>query len=269
VRTGNLKKTARVDWKVVPAGTYPIGVEDLGLSEFPQGTVAFGIDVDVRSIEIPILGDTQSEADETYEVVVVAADSGPVTGAVRNAAILNDDAPRVDATILDDGSNQRSAIRTIQVEFTGLVDAPPSAFSLTYLGNENDPLNLPVDDIVVTPVDDDETAATRVTIQRLTGQSLIDGNYRLDIQGGLIRARFGNWPMSDDYSFGDDEADRFYRKYGDVNGNRTVDLTDFSVFRRTFGLKEDQPGYRSELDADADEIIDLFDFAAFRRNFGT
>jgi hypothetical protein len=36
--------------------------------------------------------------------------------------------------------------------------------------------------------------------------------------------------------FGSGGVDEFFRKYGDQNGNGTVDLEDFADFRRTFGL---------------------------------
>ena len=75
--------------------------------------------------------------------------------------------------------------------------------------------------------------------------------------------------MSNDFSFGDEAVDNFYRKFGDVNGNRSVDLLDFAEFRRAFGLSEGQPNYLDELDADRDGSIGLLDFGAFRRNFGT
>jgi hypothetical protein len=207
------------------------------------------------------------EADETFELIVTHSDAGPVTGDRRTGIILNDDAPSVEVVIINDGSIQRSAIRHVEIRFDGLADAPIDAFSLTNLGTDASPTNLPVDNLIVTV--EDQATFTRVTLQLPNGESLSDGNYRLDIESAKITARFGDWAMSNDYSFGDEAADNFYRKYGDVSGNRSVDLLDFAAFRRAFGLSEGQSNYLDELDADGDSTIGLLDFGAFRRNFGT
>ena len=180
---------------------------------------------------------------------------------------MNDDLPGVESVIVNEGSLQRSAIRKIEIRFDGLVEASADAFSLTNLGTDAFPTNTPVGNLVVTVAD--EGAITKVTLQLPNEASLGDGNYRLDIVATRITARFGGWAMSSDYAFGDQEVDHFYRKYGDVSGNRIVDLLDFAGFRRAFGLTEGQSGFLNELDSDDDGAIGLLDFAAFRRNFGT
>lgn len=267
VRSGNLEKTASAQWQLVPTGTYPVDFDDLGLAAFPSGTVDFAIGDDVETVVIPIAGDSILEADETFELVLTAADSGPVTGNSRIGTLLNDDEPEVEAVIVNDGSVQRSAIRKLEVQFTGLVDVSTEAVTLTYLGTESSPANQVVVGLLVNVID--EGTATKVRVEVPGGGSLIDGNYRLDIEGSDVLARFGGWAMSGDYAFGDEAVDNFYRKFGDVNGNRVVDLLDFAEFRRAFGLTAGQLGYRGELDEDGDDSVGLLDFAAFRRNFGT
>ena len=80
VRSGNLEKTATADWRIVPAGAYPIDLIDVNLAAFPSGTVEFAVDEDVETIVIPISGDRILEADETYDVMVTYSNAGPVTG---------------------------------------------------------------------------------------------------------------------------------------------------------------------------------------------
>jgi hypothetical protein len=105
--------------------------------------------------------------------------------------------------------------------------------------------------------------------------SLIDGEYRLTVTATGV-SYFGvnldgdqNGSAGDDFVYGENPADRFFRKYGDENGNGVVDLLDFAGFRRTFGTSPGDSLYASGFDSDGDQTIGLGDFAAFRRNFGT
>ncbi len=267
VRTGNLSKPATADWMLVPTGTNAIDIDDLDGTAFPSGTVNFAVDDGVEAVTIPIRGDTAFESAETFELVVTGTTGGPITGGPRVATILNDDALGVDGVELNDGSAQRSKVTEVHVRFNALVDAQASAFSLTNLGTPQQPQNVPVTDLAITFAD--VGASTVVTIRRTTGQSLADGEYRLDIDGSMINVRGGSILMGSGYAFGDQAADNFFRKYGDNDGNRAVDLFDFADFRSTFGRVAGDAGYIDPLDFDENQTINLFDFAAFRANFGT
>ncbi|MEM9828255.1 MAG: S8 family serine peptidase [Planctomycetota bacterium] len=70
------------------------------------------------------------------------------------------------------------------------------------------------------------------------------------------------------FRFGIDEADNFFRLYGDSNGDSSVDLLDFADFRNSFGSVAGDDTFRRGLDANADNTINLLDFADFRTNFG-
>ena len=41
----------------------------------------------------------------------------------------------------------------------------------------------------------------------------------------------GGAAMTNDYRFGDEAADTFFRKFGDITGDRSVNLFDFAAFR--------------------------------------
>jgi hypothetical protein len=161
VRTGNLDKPATADWQVVPAGTSVIDIDDLDGGVFPSGTVNFGASDGVETITIPIAGDTAFESDETFELIIIGSNAGPITGGPRVATIVNDDAITVDSAQINDGSPQRSKITEIHVRFNTLVDAPTAAFSLTNLGTPQQPQHTPVTGLATTLVD--EGAATVVT----------------------------------------------------------------------------------------------------------
>ena len=104
---------------------------------------------------------------------------------------------------------------------------------------------------------------------------LRDGRYVLTILAsqvtslGIALDGDGDGNPGDNYVIGADEADRFYRKYGDGNGNGTVDVTDFGSFRRTFGERPGSDAWNRIYDDEGDGTIGVEDFAQFRRNFGT
>jgi hypothetical protein len=79
----------------------------------------------------------------------------------------------------------------------------------------------------------------------------------------------GDGTAGDDYVFGTGGVDEFFRKYGDGNGNGTVDLMDFAAFRHAFGQEAGSDDYEEIFDEDEDDVISLIDFAEFRHNFGT
>lgn len=267
VRSGYLDKPATVAWQLVPAGADPIDAMDVDSVGLPSGIVQFATGIDVELISIPIRGDQTLEPDESFDVILTdTTNAGPITVAARLGLVRNDDEPAVESVLVNEGSPQRSSVRRVEVRFDGLVDGSPDAFSLVNLGTDAAPKDETVEDLVITAVD--EGGRTKFVLERPGGISLTDGNYRLDIQASLITARFGGYAMAGDFSFGDETVDNFYRKYGDVNGNRLVDLLDFSEFRRSFGLQQEQAGYLAALDWDDDNTIGLLDFGAFRRNFG-
>ncbi len=267
VRTGQRQVPATADWQIVPSGSHPIDINDVDGSSFPSGTVVFGAGDGVETVSIPITGDLAVEENETFELVVTASSSGLITGGPRTITLLDDDQPVVAGVTINDGSDQRSAVNEIHVTFDRLIDVPASAFQLTNKGTQSQPANIPVTDLVVTSVDNG--SVTTVTIGLSSGESLDDGNYELDIDGAQVISRTNGAPMAGNYVFGDQEADNFFRKYGDDNGNRVVDLFDFSAFRNTYNKSSGDSLYVDWFDATGDDQINLFDFAIFRNNYGS
>jgi hypothetical protein len=68
------------------------------------------------------------------------------------------------------------------------------------------------------------------------------------------------------YTFGDDQADKFYALFGDGNGDGLTDFRDFSqYFLPAFGSST----YREAMDYDGDGFVDFNDFRfGFLPNFG-
>jgi hypothetical protein len=105
--------------------------------------------------------------------------------------------------------------------------------------------------------------------------SLRDGNYELTIYPTKARDTDGmeldgdqDGTAGGEFSFGADQADAFFRHYGDRDGDRDVDFVDFFWFRGTFGKRDGDDGFDPQLDFDGDGDVDFADFFQFRSRFG-
>ncbi len=102
------------------------------------------------------------------------------------------------------------------------------------------------------------------------GGSLADGNYTLTICADCIRDAAGRRLDGDgDGRMGGDRVDRFFRLYGDSDGDRDVDLHDLNRFLSTFGRRQGDPHYLWYLDVNGDDRVGLIDLPAFVRRLGT
>ncbi|MEM6472684.1 MAG: dockerin type I domain-containing protein, partial [Planctomycetota bacterium] len=91
---------------------------------------------------------------------------------------------------------------------------------------------------------------------------------RLNVLSDKIRDRAGNAFDGDrDGTAGGDVVDSFFRLYGDSDGDRDVDGSDFLAFRSTFRKTSGQIGFNAAFDVDNDGDVDGLDFLSFRDNF--
>ncbi|MEM6472443.1 MAG: dockerin type I domain-containing protein [Planctomycetota bacterium] len=175
-------------------------------------------------------------------------------------------APQVASIAYQDGSAQRSIIRSVTVNFDSDVIVDSGAFVLTTKSGTNIPLNAPVISMVNGKTQALLTFAAGASVD--TSGSLIDGNYRLNVLSDKIRDRAGNAFDGDrDGAAGGDAVDSFFRLYGDSDGDRDVDGSDFLAFRRTFRKTSGQIGFNAAFDVDNDGDVDGLDFLSFRDNF--
>ncbi|MEM9826687.1 MAG: dockerin type I domain-containing protein, partial [Planctomycetota bacterium] len=162
---------------------------------------------------------------------------------------------------INGGRQTRSEITSIEVQVPASVAISPDSFQLidSLSGALLEPLQ-------ISEVENGGT--TNITVSFSKGdflsdagtaglaRTLADGNYQL-------RYRLpGFGPDSD-------RVDTFFRKYGDSDGDGSVNLLDFADFRRTFGRGVADDAFDSGLDANRDGSVNLFDFASFRQAFGT
>jgi Lysyl oxidase/Dockerin type I domain/Bacterial Ig-like domain len=162
-------------------------------------------------------------------------------------------APQIQGFTLDDGTAQRSTIRQIVVTFDMLVNFvgnPSNAFQLT---GPNGPVAVTVDTSMSPPTQ---------TVAKLTFSgagtefgSVSDGNYTLQVVAANVQAGGVNMAANGSLSF--------FRFFGDVNGDRHIDIADFGIFSSTFNLSTGQTGFIAAFDYNNDGHIDILDFGQF------
>ena len=184
---------------------------------------------------------------------------------------------------INDGSASRSQITSVSVVFDREVDhtSLQTAFALTNIDN-----NTAVGSIAVAASNNNgKTTAVLTfsgasTVDRLgtgvLGDSLADGNYRLNIASAQVARTDTGTTMAADNIFGGQTAgqsnnDDFFRQFGDGDGDGNTDFLDFSgSFLPAFGNGQGSPGFRADMDHDGDGNVDFLDFSGgFLPNFGT
>jgi hypothetical protein len=175
--------------------------------------------------------------------------------------------PQVQSTRINDGAAQRSRVTSLTVTFDTIVNFESTvadAFTLIRNGGKA---------VSFKATASNANGVTVVTLNDFTGSStqfglLADGRYTLtalsshitDNQGQALDGD-GNGQAGGNYTFGD--AQGLFRFFGDINGDRNVDIADFGLFSSTYGLNSGQTGFISAFDFNNDGVIDIADFGQF------
>jgi hypothetical protein len=195
-----------------------------------------------------------------------------VVGSAADIGAFEIGPPAVSSVVVDDGSTQRSRITSLSVVFSTQVTfagAVGNSFTLTRIGGGA--VNFTATAIVIGGV-------TVVTLTGFTGNetqfgSLADGRYTLTAlasqisAGGLGLDGNGDGTPGDNFNFGD--AQGLFRFFGDINGDRHVDIADFGLLSSTFNLHAGQTGFLAAFDFNGDGVIDIADFGQFSIRFFT
>ena len=205
----------------------------------------------------------------------------------RELFLLEESTPQVESVVINDGSAQRSQITSVTITFDSIVDVDITDFALTNIDTATAVTNV-IDDI---SVQDFKTVAVltfgtggaSVSNRAGTGDlgnSLADGNYRLDVLSAGISDPTGGAGLAADFAYGGQTAggvpnDNFFRLYGDIDGGGVTNFGDFAGpggFLGAFGASPGDPGYNPDMDANGDGIVNFGDFASgpvnFLANFG-
>jgi VCBS repeat-containing protein len=187
----------------------------------------------------------------TYVANDKARDSAPATVTLAVAA-----PPQVKSVVINDGSAQRSLIRSITVMFDTLVTFDAGAIRVVRAGGI-----VPTLTRTVTQANGETTVVLTFSGTGTYARSLIDGNWTLRVVKSRVhRADFRPATMEAD------SLTSFYRLYGDVDGNRTVDAADQLAFDAAFGQTDALS--LAAFDFNRDGQVNATDRTQFTRRLG-
>jgi hypothetical protein len=193
--------------------------------------------------------------DGQYSLVVIADGiaSAPVT--------FSQPAPTIASVTIDNGTPQRSEVRSITLDFSGtIVSAPSTAFSLSRV---EDNLLIPVTASALTPLPGGNTQVVlSFSGPALDNGSLPDGHYVLSIDGSQILDSFGQeLDAAGTGTPGSLGTISFFRFFGDANGDGVVNGLDIALVSSNW-LSSGPAG-----DVNGDGIVNGLDIAAISSNW--
>jgi autotransporter-associated beta strand protein len=201
--------------------------------------------------------------------------------------------PTVTAVQVNDGSDQRSEVRSIKITFSDIVTFAggntAAAFTLQHVQTStNVGLAAMVGDdgqghtTVTLTFSGNDTDAFSVqgTANSVLGPSLVDGRYQLTIDGNAVTGSnnvkldgAGNGTPGSTYTSPTEGVGstglRLWRLYGDATGDGINDPSDLNFFRNTFNVNNTQGAYLAYLDANNDGVVDPSDLNVYRTRFNT
>ncbi|HZL34542.1 MAG TPA: dockerin type I domain-containing protein [Tepidisphaeraceae bacterium] len=179
-------------------------------------------------------------------------------------------APQLVSTVIGDGTTQRSEVRQITLNFNKPVTLDSGAVTLSQLNtggsgaNDNSP---PSDatSALGTPTSDDGGMTWVIPILPNTAYSdatgsLKDGIYGLTVHGGQV-SDSANQHLAGDQTF------EFHRLFGDINGDKTVNLIDYRAFKNSFLSSTGDSNWNPNFDVNGDGTINLTDYRSFKSNY--
>jgi subtilisin-like proprotein convertase family protein len=163
--------------------------------------------------------------------------------------------PRVASVVVDDGTGQRSLVRSLTIHFDQAVIVADGVDTPIQVNQAGQSIPLTV------ALEPTEFAATTAVVT--FAHTLADGNYLLTIPAPAVRNLAGMSLDGDgDGVAGGNFVTTFHRLFGDANGDRTITAMDFHQFRLALGQGP------SIFDFDNDGLTSAADFNAFRWRYG-
>jgi hypothetical protein len=264
-------------------GDLPIGanlkLQPLADNGGPTQTIAFAANSPVLNAGDPALANTTDQRGVTRSI-----GSAPDIGAYEYQPIT------IASVQVNDGSAQRSEVRSISVTFSGPVSFAggnvAAAFQLQHVQTGNNVLlntatstNAAGQTVVTLTFSGAETDA----ISALNGgiPSLADGRYQLTVFGSAVSDAALGWALdgnADGLPGGDYVSPTdtlgggagqllLYRLFGDVTGDGIVGPQDLGLIRAAYNSSVGSALYLSYLDADNSGTIDPADLGQFRTRF--
>ena len=205
-------------------------------------------------VNLPTSGSTLAIGNRTFRINYAGGDGNDVVlTALSNVSLsvvsttLNGGISYVNSTL---AAHQHSMVENVVYSFSQAVNLTAANFVLT--GYQGTPASL-VPNVNVSSTNGTVWTVTfsGVGVNAAT-HSIGDGEYQL-VLGGI--------PGGPTNTFD------FYRLFGDLNNNGTVDSLDFSTLTGSFLRSSGDPLFVGALDVNNDGVIGTFDFSQFTGNF--
>ncbi|HEY1376768.1 MAG TPA: glycoside hydrolase family 76 protein [Gemmataceae bacterium] len=276
VATGNDHPT-RDPLTVAVEGTNATGNFDTGSTWSFIAQVNLGIDTDPgRQMFGPLVRLTNTTPYRSYRVTVLSqrgSDNSVQYSELKLAGTVA--APAVQSAVVNDGSAQRSVVRSLTVTFSGPVTFAggnaAAAFTLTRSGPGGPTSTVGLAASVSTDAQGRTVVAltfsgtlTESNTAAGANPSLIDGQYTLTINATAITGPNGlALDGNNDGIAGGNYGLSTHRLFGDVDGDGDVDLLDLNpLVPALFGVFP-QPNYNPAFDFEGDGDVDLLDLNQF------
>jgi PKD repeat protein len=206
-----------------------------------------------------------------HMVTVYVLDDDNVEG--KSSFVVHDLLPaQVRSVVVNDGSAQRSMVDSITVTFSTQVDIAAGAFQLVQAyGGTTTAVSGVVSFTTALTADGRTVATLTFAGSGIVGASLADGRYTLTITSGLVTDHLLGAPLDGDGDklVGGDRVDRFFRLFGDVNGDGKVDTSDRTTFLAAYRARKGMANYAWYFDYDNGGMIDSTDYFQFLRRCQT
>jgi hypothetical protein len=216
--------------------------------------------------------DNTVQAGTTYQYRVHAENFDSIgayaTGTVTPTGVTP---PNLLSTTIGDGTAQRSEVRSIKLTFDHAVTLGAGAVTLNLLNSGGSGANdnsAPTDASAAlgTPTSSDGGITWTIPIKTSTAfsdatGSLSDGIFTVTIHAANVT------DASNNTLAGGDKTTTFHRLFGDINGSKNVNNTDFGNFRNAFNTTTGNAAYVNAFDSNNDGVINNADFGQFRNRF--
>lgn len=185
-----------------------------------------------------------------------AATDGTLTSAPATVTLTVRARPRVESVVINDGSAQRSLVRSITVTFDTLVTLDANPFGLARTGG-----GTPTQTLQVTNANGKTTVVVRFSGTATQYGSLRDGSWTFRVRA--LRVHRADDPT---VTMPADVVRTFHRFFGDSDGDRDTDRADRTAFLAALG--QTTPAALAAFDFDGDGDVDAADQSQFNKRYG-